>query len=323
MKSINKRACGSCLQPRAAFTMIELVTVTVIVALAAVFLMRTVATVQGTSNDLACRSNLQQIGSALFAYTLDHKGYFPYGYYYPQSDPATWQNVSTGRVALISWPIALHPYVTPGAPELSPIFRCPLAIQTVPHRIGYVINMIVGVAPYAELLAGQPPRAQTRPSKVELMRKEGNALVWDTAPRGFPGLPDGYLIGADLDGQRFWNGAATPQMRYFLAHDPYGSIPPGVFGHNRPVQLYSSGMPVFRNTDPAPPPAGPTFPYQGNLRFRHGGNTVCHALFSDRSVRHFTAVLGNNDTVTSHDAIRRLFQTDWPPGVTPNPSHPH
>ena len=42
---------------------------------------------------------------------------------------------------------------------------------------------------------------------------------------------------ADIDNQRFWSGAQTPQYRYYSPHDPFGSIPPGILGHNRAVQL--------------------------------------------------------------------------------------
>jgi hypothetical protein len=30
-----------------------------------------------------------------------------------------------------------------------------------------------------------------------------------------------------------------------------------------------------------------------------------------------------DNTVQSHDALRRYFMIHWPPGVTPDPSRPH
>jgi prepilin-type processing-associated H-X9-DG protein len=107
-------------------------------------------------------------------------------------------------------------------------------------------------------------------------------------------------------------------MRYFAANDPYGHFP-GNYGNTRPVHLHV-GSGVYRNIDP---PADTRWPHQGNLRFRHDGNTTCNVGMSDGSVRQFRATVGTNNSVTGHDAIRRLFMIHYPPGVTPNLAHPH
>jgi prepilin-type processing-associated H-X9-DG protein len=164
------------------------------------------------------------------------------------------------------------------------------------------------------VIIGQPPRAQTKPPNLHLMLREGTALMWDTPVRANNLHGVGYLVGADLDDQKFWRGAATPQWRYFDPADPYSRIPPGAFGNNKPVFMGSQ----YRNVDPL---LG-GYPYQGNLRFRHEGQTQCNVLFSDGSVRRFSAVVRPDLTIQSHDALRRHFMIHWPPGVTRDPSVP-
>jgi prepilin-type processing-associated H-X9-DG protein len=125
------------------------------------------------------------------------------------------------------------------------------------------------------------------------------------------------LVGADIDGERFWRGAGSPQYRYYDPSDVYGRIPPGVFGNNQPVQLNVPGY-VYHNIDPL----FGTYPYQGNLRFRHEGQTQCNALFSDGSVRAFRIFMLSSFVTQSHDALRRYFMIKWPPGVTRDPNVP-
>jgi prepilin-type processing-associated H-X9-DG protein len=207
-----------------------------------------------------------------------------------------------------------------------PVLRCPEAAQSRPHLVGYIMNITVGISPMYELQVGSPPQAQLKPPVITQMLKE-TALVWDTAVR--PNWQDdpGHLVSADLDGQRFWLGAGTPQYRYYNSKDPFGRLPPGVFGQNRPVQLDVGSFRYF-NRDPGPTDTD-RFPYQGNLRFRHGGDTTCNVGFADGSVRQFTGKFKSDKTLQSdvpnrsHDALRRYFMIKWPPGVPPAPGVPH
>jgi prepilin-type processing-associated H-X9-DG protein len=61
--------------------------------------------------------------------------------------------------------------------------------------------------------------------------------------------------------------------------------------------------------------------HQGNLRFRHEGETRCNVAFADGSVRQFAAVIGTNNG-DIHNAIRRYFMINWPPNVPPDSSVP-
>ena len=304
---------------RTGFTMLELVVVVGIIALATAFLIRTVSLVHDRAGDVACQGNLRHLLGALQMYNVDNNGSMPFGYFYVGSGPPTWGPVN-GSDAFISWATELNKYFN--VPKgFAPAFRCPDAQQQAgPHLVSYVINFIVGITPYDEIrMSPQAPPAQTKPPSLHLMLREGTAVIWDTPIKPSFANTQGYLTGADIDGQRFWNGAHTPQFRYFSPHDPFGQFPPGGFGHNRPVTLNVGGV-VYQNIDP---PATASYPYQGNLRFRHTDQTQCNAAFSDGSVRQFTATIGTNNTVSSHDALRRYFMIHWPPRTRPNPSVPH
>jgi prepilin-type processing-associated H-X9-DG protein len=306
---------------------IELAVVMVIVATATLLLLRVASRLKDKSEAVTCQSNMHQILTALTTYTLDNGGYFPYGYYWQRSDPVTWRSLGQGpqdvNNELISWPEVINQYLTGSATaDLSQAFTCAEALADRPgHKLSYVMNMIVAVAPMDELTIGSFA-PQTKPAKVDLMLKGGSALLWDTPIQANFDYEDwySYFVGVDVDGQRFWLGAEIPQYRYFLAHDPFAPFSGGIYGNNRPVRM-QVGATVYRNIDP-PVDEVAGFPFQGNLRFRHNAGTVCNAAFSDGSVRQFTATIGPNKTVTAHDALRRYFMIDWPPGVTPDPAYP-
>jgi prepilin-type processing-associated H-X9-DG protein len=268
--------------------------------------------------DVTCQNNLRQLGRALEMYCVDHNGSMPFGVYYVGSGPPTWDPPPGGNNEYVSWASELNRYFAPPSGKYAAAFQCPNALQHVgPHRVSYSMNWIVAVSPRFELwTGGTPPNAQTKPPSLHLMLSSGTALIWDTAIGVNAPNDHTYLVGADVDDvQRFWGGAVHPQYRYFDPADVYQNIPPGVFGNSKPIRFSVSS---FLNIDP--PVNG--YPYQGNLRFRHEDQTQCNVLFSDGSVRRFTAVVRPDLTIQSHDALRRYFMINWPPGVTRDPSVP-
>jgi len=333
-------------RPRA-FTLVELLVVIGIIAVLIAVLLPVLAGVQSRGRDLKCQANLRSIMQAILNYATDNKGSMPYGFYFNRSndhvhpDPYNGANnwdehPSNVNGEYVSWAGMVGKYMnrsTTGIDDNVTIgvalrntfpaaLTCPEALQARNHVVSYVINMIVGVSPYYEIgpVGSAPPRAQLVPPKQTLMLKD-TAIVWDT------GIPpefeenSGYLVGADIDGERFWDGARVPQFRYYSAKDIFGQIPPGIFGQNRPVRL-SVGSYVFYNREPGPISTD-RWPYQGNLRFRHVKGTKCNAGFADGSVRQFTAKLENDPLkIKSHDALRRNFMIKWPPGVPPDTSQP-
>jgi prepilin-type processing-associated H-X9-DG protein len=304
-----------------AFTILELIVVSVVVILATAVIIPKILQLRARMGEITCQNNLRQLSRSLEMYCLDRNGGMPFGIYFRGARPPTFAPPTGNFQDKDSWVSDLNHYFNTPPGKLSPVFQCPEAQQQGgAHAVSYVMNFIVAVTPYDEVrIGGEPPRAQTKPPSVHLMLREGTALIWDTPIKPDPFYPEGYITGADIDGQRFWLGAITPQFRYYSPHDPFGRIPPGTLGNNRPVQLNVGGN-VYRNIDP---PAGSAFPWQGNLRFRHNDDqTRCNVLFSDGSVRQFTAVVLADLTVQSHDALRRYFMINWPPGVPPNPSQP-
>jgi len=316
-----RRSCRRCTR---AFTLVELLVVIGIIAALIGILLPVLSGVSARGRDIKCQSNLRQIVTSLMTYAQEHKGSYPYGFVYNASNPNDW----SGSGPFFCWASQVGRYTVKGASGMNdlvsfpPLLQCPELASNFPHFIGYIANMVVMPSPRDEHRIGSTPFCADRPSLTTLMLKEGTALVWDTAiePGWYQNRIVGYLISADIDGQRIWQGARTPQFRYFSPSDIFGRIPPGVFSQNKPVQL-NVGSSIYYNTEA---PDNGTFPFQGNLRFRHNKNTTCNVGFSDGSVRFFKAKLqSDGKRVQSHDALRKYFMTKWPSGVPVDPANPH
>ena len=329
-----------------AFTLVELLVVIGIIAALIGILLPVLSGVSARGRDIKCQSNLRQLTQAIFGYCAEHKGSMPYGFYWnrslnrvhpdPNNSANNWNEApdnpgSTGDPdndhPFLSWASMIGKYMVRKADgsnddaNFPPVLQCPEAAQVRNHVVGYVMNFIVGVTPMNELQMGPAPRAQLRPPNQSMMLKE-TALFWDTAVRPNWENNVGHLTGADIDDQRFWQGARTPQFRYFSVRDPFGQLQGGLFGHNKPVVLFVGGN-LFFNKDPNTS-ALERFPYQGNLRFRHNKNTTCNVAFADGSVRAFTAKLESDGLkVRNHDALRRYFMIKWPSGVRVDESRPY
>jgi prepilin-type N-terminal cleavage/methylation domain-containing protein/prepilin-type processing-associated H-X9-DG protein len=323
-----------------AFTLVELLVVIGIIALLISVLLPVLSGVQSRGRDIKCQSNLRQIGQAVFGYCAENKGSMPWGYIYNRVTlPDYEEHPDNINFEYISWAALVGKYMTRKGTGIDDnldtdlklnfpdVLQCPEAQQAMNHLNSYVMNFIVAVSPvYEYRIGGRPPQGQTRPALQTQLLKD-SALVWDTAIRpGWERSP-GFLVGADIDDERFWRGAHTPQYRYYSIKDPFARIAPGIFGQNRPVLLNVSQY-VFRNIDPGRQTPGQItdterWPYQGNLRFRHNKGTACNVIFADGSVRQFTAKMNSDKTVKSHDALRRYFMIKWPPGVPPNTSIPY
>jgi prepilin-type N-terminal cleavage/methylation domain-containing protein/prepilin-type processing-associated H-X9-DG protein len=332
-----------------AFTLVELLVVIGIIAALLGILLPVLGKMSARGRDIKCQSNLRQIVQGIFTYAAENKGSMPWGFVWERSndrirpdpyDPANdWgQAPDNQNRAYVSWAGLVGKAMTRKGTgvddDLStdmdlnfpPVFKCPEALQTHPHLVGYAMNWIVAVSPYDELRwpNARPPRAQLKPPPITLMLKE-TALVWDTALQPFWDKNTGYLLGADIDGQRFWSGAESPQVRYYSIKDPFGRIPPGVMGQEKFIQM-NTGSFIWRNIDPAHPNAPSDvvhYPYQGNLRFRHNNETACNVGWADGSVRALTVKMNPDKSAQRHDAKRRYFMIKWPPGVPPDTSRPY
>ncbi len=308
---------------RRAFTLIELLVVIGIIGILTALLLPMITGAQARGRDLKCQSNLRQVVVALFNYAAENKSSMPYGFYFNRSDPITWGPASEPE-RFISWPSQVARYTMRGAsgetePEFLPgVLRCPEAEQVYPHLVSYAMNMVVAVSPAYELMMHAPPRAQLKPPRTTMLMPD-TALLWDTAVQPDWERDVGFLVGLDVDDQRFWIGAEIPQFRYYSDSDPFSKMLGGILGNNKAIRL-DVKMYQWRNIDPS---EETSMPYQGNLRFRHRKETTCNAGFADGSVRPFTVKLNDDGSLRTCDAIRRQFMIKWPPGVPPDPTRPH
>src|SRR5688572_23764568 len=156
---------------RRALTLLELLVALGIVALAAAMLVRTVVKVRDRAGGVTCQGNMRQMLQALQSYNLDNNGSMPYGFFFVGSGPPDWGPPDPNNRVFISWASELNRYFgTPAPPPYAPAFRCPEAQQQAgPHLLSYVMNFIVGVSPYYEMLiAPAAPPAQTKPPGLHL-----------------------------------------------------------------------------------------------------------------------------------------------------------
>jgi prepilin-type N-terminal cleavage/methylation domain-containing protein/prepilin-type processing-associated H-X9-DG protein len=318
---------------RCGFTLVELLVVIGIIGALIAILLPVLSSVQAKGRDIKCRSNLRQIVQAILGYAAENKGSMPYGFYLTNSytgdgsydNPGDWGPVGSWDQPFISWPSLVGHWMakTPDATNVPdanfpPVLQCPEALQSFPHPLSYAMNMIVAVSPFDELRAGAPPNAQRKPPLVHQMLRD-TALVWDTPVQPNWAKNLGFLLGADIDGQRFWRGATSPQFRYYSDRDPFLQFSGQIYANNKPVRL-DVGNITYTNIDP---PAHSHFPWQGTLRFRHQKETACNTGFADGHVEAFTGSFRRDKTLKSHTAIRRQFMIKYPTGVKPDDSFPY
>jgi prepilin-type N-terminal cleavage/methylation domain-containing protein/prepilin-type processing-associated H-X9-DG protein len=319
---------------RRGFTLVELLVVIGIIAALIGILLPVLSGVQARGRDLKCQSNLRQIVQAMIGYAAENKGIMPYGFYYDPSvndaHPDPWNSANhwgpKSGSRFISWASLVGKYMVRrasgdnGFVNFPPVLKCPEAEMVYPHVVSYAANWVVSVSPFDDLRVGRAPQAQLKPPPQTLLMKD-TALLWDTAIQPDWANSVGFLLGADIDAQRFWEGARSPQLRYWTVRDIFGNpaLAGGQLGQNKPMQITGHGWP-WLNIDPL---ADTHFPYQGNLRFRHARSTVCNTGFADGSVRAITAKLRSDKSMEKHDGIRRYFMIKWPPGVPPDTSRPH
>lgn len=321
---------------RRGFTLVELLVVIGIIAVLIGVLLPVLSRVQARGRDLKCQANIRQLLIALRGYAEESRGVFPYGVHWtrtrkplPEAQSASDVSEAGGNQGnFTSWPSQVTKWMRRGKTTsqfenandaFSDALMCPEAANSFPHNVSYVMNMVVGVDPDLEFATGSRPNAQVKPASLNKCLKD-TVLLWDTACYPFEENSVGYLVGGDIDSQRFWTGAGIPQYRYFSQADPFAGMGGGL-GNNDPVRLNVGGSPFF-NIDPLSGPGGPSYPYQGNLRFRHQGNTACNAGFVDGHVEAFLAKVNPDKSVKNHTALRRYFMTKYPSGVIPDPGTP-
>jgi prepilin-type N-terminal cleavage/methylation domain-containing protein/prepilin-type processing-associated H-X9-DG protein len=262
---------------RRGFTLIELLVVIGIIAVLMAILLPTLSKARRGARDVACASNLRQIGLALRAYAADHKDSLPPGYViYPNNENAWWANY-------VNW------YITKSglnrqqvsANEVSKLFICPSGI--VSDKQNYYTAHPVAF-PDLEFAP------EIRPRRFAQLRFE-NALVWDGAQ--FPSGGGEYSVSPlsyNIDGGIFNAGyLIDPYWRhqwYLRPDDPYQNDP--LWGQNWPIETG---------------PNDETIKSALNIRWRHrddkAGSKAGYAnvLFAD----------GRVDTIGQNEFKRRMI----------------
>ncbi len=256
---------------RSAFTLVELLVVTGIIALLIGILLPALSKARQTANRAACLSNLHNLGVAMAMYTAQYKGVLPEGQ--DAQATVTWvglllYQMGQGNGDALS-------AGTQDANKTRGVFLCKDATRFDPQpRSNYACHPLLMPdlgktypAAFPEVgLRGQPRRPY---NVTRLPNPSDLVLVFDTTQA----MDDGgaYVTALNLDANRISNTAATsPPCTYLVtgtaAADPGQSVDGGV----------NQDMPATTAT----PATDPLFRW-ANIRWRHSGNTMANFLFAD------------------------------------------
>jgi prepilin-type processing-associated H-X9-DG protein/prepilin-type N-terminal cleavage/methylation domain-containing protein len=330
---------------RRAFTLVELLVVIGIIAALIGILLPVLSGVASRGRDIQCQSNLRTIVQLCMTYAAENKGQLPYGVYDGQWTGGGWpsfDSIPDDHRLVTLWAVLSRMsskrysgddlYNNPDAPNNNgPFLRCPEAMQVLPHICSYCASNTAFVSPSYDVgHTGDQPLIDKPAKTTQLMPFA--ALVWDTNVQ--PGMAQdvGYVTAGDIDGQLIWiSGASVPEHRFYLPNDPYGYYPPpppspASYSNSSPERMDVGGNKWY-NIDPAPtgPDGFNTYPYQGQLRFRHNKQTTCNVGFADGHVGQFIGRFskdstGNPRPVTTTMPPRKHFMVKWPSGYGLKPT---
>jgi prepilin-type N-terminal cleavage/methylation domain-containing protein/prepilin-type processing-associated H-X9-DG protein len=268
-----------------AFTLVELLVVIGIIALLIALLMPALSKARRNARDVACQSNLRQIGLALNAYAADNKGSLPPGYVtFVDNDSNPNNNDDAFWAHYVNWYVTKAELTrqTLSAKTISKVFICPSGV--VSGKDNYYTAHPVA-------FPDMDFAPDVRPARFSQLRSD-NALIWDGAQ-----FPDGKLgafgvafMSYNIDGGIFNAGyLVDPYYRhqwYLKPDDPLADDP--LWGNNWPIE-----------TGPNDETDQSVF----NIRWRHrddkprSKNGAANVLFAD----------GRVETLPQQDFKRRML----------------
>jgi len=165
--SMNRSALFRRRECVSAFTLIELLTVIVIIAVLMGIFMPLASTIKARADGAQCLSNLRQIGLAIGGYTADHDSTLP-GPLEAGQLP-TYSTADTASLAGFLAPYLGLPAAT-GAPQKAPVFICPAYAKGDPglDQPVYAIQQITN-SPANQWPFGLPGGASQPPLKLSAL----------------------------------------------------------------------------------------------------------------------------------------------------------
>lgn len=280
------------------FTLVELLVVVGIVSLLTAVLLPTLSRARAQANNLACQSNLHQIGQAIEIYAGGSKGILPYGYWDGTFNAATGRDTGYNAAMAADWSVLLQSAVSANAgPNYDANFAGGLKSRVrqiffdpdappgdTNNALGLTLTQYVchpRLMPllgqqdfYAEMNAPVGVRCFLRPYNLAHIRRGSEiAVIFDAslAPQvggGWTAYP--VPVAMSLDNGRI-NSDTYLTDQYNLA------VTPGMNPDNSldmtPAQGGASNSDLKTNSQ--------------NIRFRHMNNRCCNVLMADMHVESF------------------------------------
>lgn len=302
-----------------AFTLLELVVVMGIIAIATGILLPSVHKARSRSQEVFCQANLRILSTALRQYTIEYADRYPFGFTFNKFNVNTGRPTDGGSSGYIAWFSSIDKYLTAGTNEITLLdansgfidgatmrnfnaaFKCPSVSSNFQQKVHYYQHGVVMPHMPKELPAQYRSGPVIKPGKVNQLYPN-TALIWDTplfsaaapvTPSMFwlasPETVTGFTLpGTKIDGQQL----SSPSITEFRFRGPSADRfsnstnalrnPAGPIYWPSDAYLQSLGslLPSY-NAD-----AGDTLLFNmfGSARFRHTG-AGCNVLFADGSVR--------------------------------------
>lgn len=298
------------------FSLVELLVVIAIIAVLMGILLPVVTRAREQSNSLKCQTQLREIFKGLQMYCAEYKGRLPFGEYHVpkvRSSSATpyrrflWCSLVSHYLDR-RFDQSLLSTVTPDPEQFGKIFKCPDAPERSP--LSYACHPVA--MPFRELEDGTEvpgmsvSQAPIMPALVSNLYNR-NIVLFETncsvSTTYF--CPSGY----DLDGQQYIH-PEYPEYRYLRQSDPNSKDPN--LGNNYPI-IQEPGYLSPKNSSnldwspmgTGPTPNLPSYPWRGNVRFRHNMNKTGNFVFAD----------GHVESLTKQDCRRYMWLLRWPTGA--------
>lgn len=210
-----------------AFTLVELLVVIGIIAVLISILIPALARARKTAQQVACASNLRQIGTAMLQYGSENKDFMPA--FQIQTVPG----MTSLEIELSSWPYSLSKYLGGNVSDplrLSKVFACPdfSPVTINGAYCGYGLNfpdVFCNMGPgLCRSPEGAPHFHDYRKLQSTLaMAMDGEALQYNIGPRAYlavfsPRVPEGSLSFAVQNGVPFDRHKKGVNILYFDYH---------------------------------------------------------------------------------------------------------